>query len=205
MRKFYVFIGFVIAILVGFNVNSLIKLRKLQNDRDLLLAAILEGAVQSESSKLKMLKMDQLLTINSSGEKIPHDVLLYDETGQSTTLGNICCDKKKFVFRYTHLDCDVCIDAILPQLESLSRDIGIDNVVFLATYSNNRDLYVFKHVNEIRNCIYNIDLLSIALDKINLPYCFVLNADNSMSHLFIPRKEMLDQTEEYFKIIRDLF
>ena len=39
---------------------------------------------------------------------------------------------------------------------SLSEKIGEDNVIFLATYTNDRDLYVFKRANEIKGHIYNI-------------------------------------------------
>lgn len=200
-----IFFGIVIAILVILNILALFKVQRLRNENNQFLEAVLNGDTRGQAGNLYMLKRDQLLAVGSSNEKLPGDVSLSDELGNKMTIDDLCRKGKKFIFRYSHLNCNVCVDVLIPELKALSENIGEDNLVFIASYLNDRDLHVFKRVNEIRTPIYNTESLPIPLEEENLPYCFVLNEDHSVTHLFIPRKEMLDQTEEYFTMIRDLF
>lgn len=209
MRK-YILCGLgvliaLISIFVIVYVRTEHKIELLQKENEVLSGIVHDEKNQNLSSKIAMLQADQLSMVSSSGEKISKDILLCDDEGNEIILGDISQGRRKFIFRYSYLNCNVCVDALIPMIKTLAQEIGDDNVIFIATYKNERNLHVFKRINQIRSQIYNIESLPIILDDINTPYCFVLEKDDTISHVFIPRKEMIDHAQDYFNVIGQLF
>lgn len=172
---------------------------------EVLAEVLYDEDVQSQKNRISLLKGDQLLMSASGGIKLPDNVVFSDEQGTKTSLKEVVGGRRKFVFRYSHLNCNVCIDAAVLLVKALTEEIGAENVVYIATYSNGRDLTVFRRLNQLHTKVYNVESLPMAPDRANVPYCFVIEPDNTVSHLFIPRKEMLPHAEDYFEQMKSVF
>ncbi len=98
-------------------------------------------------------------------------------------------DVEGLIFRYSELNCKVCIDSTLNMLKNTK-------VIILASYKDKRHLDIFARTNKIANSIYKIDSLNLPIDKANLPY-FIKDQE-----IFIPLKEFPERTIEFLKFIR---
>jgi hypothetical protein len=104
----------------------------------------------------------------------------------------------KLVFFHSELNCNSCVEENLSFLNSLGNIIGNENILFLASYRSKRDLTIFKRINQIKYHTYNVPSVGLPIEKLNYPFCFIINMDRKAECVFIPIKE----DSLYFK--RDL-
>ena len=111
-------------------------------------------------------------------------------------------DKRKLVVRYSNLDCNVCVDSIIKYSKLLATDIGRDKIVVCAKYDNKRDFHLLSRINKNVLDIYKVDDTLLNLDDKGTPYMFVINDDNTISHVFIPHKEYPNLMMWYFDVVK---
>lgn len=139
--------------------------------------------------------LNLLLKFNDS--KMNNELMLTDEKGKTCKLTEKL-NRKKLIFRYSELQCNVCIEQQIASLKKYKNKIGTDNILILADYSNFRNLIVFKRINSLDIPIYNLSKkMPLERERINIPYFFI--ADNTLiaKDYFIPIKEIKNYTDNY--------
>lgn len=145
---------------------------------------------------LSTLKEDIKLCFQNEGLILNSQTPLIED-GKGTHMMVDIIKNKTLVIRFSQLNCQACIEAIKPLLKGLKTK----QVVVFADYTNKRFLKEFKKgLNESWR-LFNVKLLNIPMDDLNIPYFFVLDEEMRLSHVFIPHKEMLSHVEEYLEII----
>ena len=138
---------------------------------------------------------------------ISQQTKVFDEDKNEILLRDLIKGNNKIIFRYSQLGCMACVDKELKRIDNLAKKIGYDKIIVLATYFSNRDLYSYKRVNDIKVEMYNIPIGSFHndIEKLKIPYIFIVNKTLEIKSLFIPRKDIPQLTEEYYKYISSSF
>jgi len=130
---------------------------------------------------------------------------LIKENGDSIVLSNLVGEKPKLIFRYSELNCNVCVDAQLALIKTFIEKYGEENLIMISSYKFRKTVYQFKILNNIRNEIFNVDFLNQSIDNLNTPYYFILDNTYIPKMMFIPEKAFPEDTEEYFKKIQNMY
>lgn len=138
---------------------------------------------------------------------ILHDVTIEDVNNKTYKLKELIKGQSKLIFMFSGLNCQTCIDMQLPGIEQLSKDIGEENVILLASYSNRRDLFQFARINKIKLEIYNFEKSDIQIPLIdsNVPFFFIINPNLASNCFFIPEKSSPKHTIAYLNVIKHRF
>lgn len=155
--------------------------------------------------KNKILHQDIALMLEFQFRTIDSNVILYDENNIKTSLKQLCNKKPKLIFKYSTLNCNVCVDEQIKLLKKETEIIGVENVIIITDYKTTRELYQFRRMNQIDIKIYNLMNYEITRIDKNLPYYFVLNSNSSISQLFIPIKNENVFIFQYFKEINNRY
>lgn len=139
--------------------------------------------------------------LKNEGCKLSPDIIIYDINRKEHNLSKILNKNKKIIIKYSELNCNTCIDSLFSCINNHLNEQEKQYITILATYHNRNDLLTFKRINNLNYPIYGIDSLDIPLENLNEPFIFILNDDYTISHLFIPHKERLQDTRRYFDII----
>ncbi|TGV03438.1 hypothetical protein [Flavivirga rizhaonensis] len=107
--------------------------------------------------------------------------------------------KPSVVMRYSELNCSVCIDSTVAYVKKLEQDLGIP-VTYISSYSNRRDVILFKELNDIKSSVYKTNFIS-KYDSLNAPYLYVIDDDLVQKSVFIPKKEEMGEYMDYLKYI----
>ena len=141
------------------------------------------------------------LELKYNDTKISEKLILTDEKGTEYKIKEKL-NTKKIVFRYSELQCNVCVEKQIESLKKYKDKIGIDNILILADYSNYRNLILFKRMNSLDIPVYNLSKkLSLELEKKDLPYFFILDNSLIAKDYFIPIKEIKNYTDNYLNIM----
>ncbi|GAB6013570.1 hypothetical protein [Viscerimonas tarda] len=113
-----------------------------------------------------------------------------------------CEQKQMLVCRFSELYCESCVDFALQLFRHWTDSIGVENVLFLGAYRNNRIFNRTKPLYGIQNMnVYNVSELNIPVEERGYPYYFILNYDLTISNVFIPDKATPSITNNYLKMI----
>jgi hypothetical protein len=108
----------------------------------------------------------------------------------------------KLVFFHSELNCNSCVEKNIPFLNSLGNLIGHENILFIASYKQTRDMLLFKRINDIKFHIYNASSVELPIEELNLPFCFVINSELKAESVFIPIKEDSLHFKRYLELIK---
>lgn len=151
----------------------------------------------SEAFKLATLKEDMNTCYINEGETLNNNMLLLENGKEKSSLSNAIKDKT-LVVRLSQLNCQACIMAITPLLQKLSDE----RIIFLIDYTNKRYFEEFKKTCNDNHRLFKIESLALPLDTLNIPYFFILDKDLKTDCVFVPHKEMINQTERYLEIVK---
>jgi hypothetical protein len=124
------------------------------------------------------------------------------------TLKNKLLKKDKLVFRFSTSSCGICIDSILLNLSNFSKKYKLQNKILILTpYLYNREIEVFKKVNNIDYEVFNIPdgNLSLLSDQSEEPYLFISDSTLISKSLFIPEKNLPFLTRKYLEHIKNTY
>lgn len=135
------------------------------------------------------------------------NITIEDFNNKTYQLKELINERSKLIFMFSELNCQTCIDMQLPNIEQLSKDIGAENIILLASYSNKRDLFQFARINRIKLEIYNFDKNDIQIPIIdsNVPFFFIINSNLTSNCFFIPEKSLPKHTISYLNIVKHRF
>ena len=129
---------------------------------------------------------------------------LLDNKDSLYTLGNLIDAKRKLVFRYSFIHCNVCVDTLMKFVNKFADEVGKDNVVIFAQYANKRDYKNFVRINQVKTSIYHLQDSLCKADELSIPYLFILEDNMTVSNFFMPRKEYPKITEQYLQSIKNI-
>ena len=135
----------------------------------------------------------------------PPKLTLQNELGNVVLLSNLVGEKPKLVFRYSQLNCNICVDSQMDFVKKFANKYGYDKLIMVSNYKFKKNIFQFKTLNNINNEIYNIEVLDSALDILNIPYYFILDKDCHPTKFHFPEKIFPENTKEYFKSIEDQY
>lgn len=147
------------------------------------------------------------LQFESDNSMLNTDLYVHSISDDSVLLKDILGQEPIIVFCFNELGCKVCAEIEMSNLKELAKEIGINNIIILASYKNIRDLAVMLRINQIKFPFYNLNhkRLGVRAEDYNTPFIFISLGDMSGKFVFIPRKENPDMSFIYYNIIKEKF
>jgi len=196
-----------VIILIAFNITLLInslRYKKLLFQYKQELASVIESNDIIE----QILINRELNTIKNIGLQINIKLEVEDEEGNKISIAELLNNNPKVIFRYSELNCRLCIEEEIKILQKYINDIGFDNILFFSTYNSTRDLFLFKRINQLHNFrIYNLkeEQLNIPIDRLNIPYVFLIDSSGNIIMLNIPEKTKPEFSEQFYNVVISRF
>lgn len=157
------------------------------------------GVPTGVNSELSALTNAVEIQIQMQGTKLC-DVTLENEQGKKTSLKALVGQATKLIFAFGELTCRVCVEK---ELENLKVWNYQKDVLILSSYSNRRDLYLFKRVNRIEGSVYNLDGRSLGIPADESHGVFLLVVDSALvvRACLVPLKEFPSFSELFYKVL----
>jgi len=141
---------------------------------------------EANMNQLKYQKNIMNFQLFSEGTRLNPFLYLKTEKSDSLLINTIM-ERPKLVLRYSELNCQSCVDAMLAQLQNCNS-FGKENTLLLAYYKNPAYLYQFKRMNRLLLPVYSIKNTGLPPDTLNIPYFYILGKDLDVSNFFIPEE-----------------
>lgn len=110
------------------------------------------------------------------------------------------------VCRFSELDCESCIDYAIMNAKKYGNRIGVENILYLGSYRNNRIFNRQKEMYGMDSCrTLNVAILGLPIEDLGRPYYFVLDRSLSVSNVFIPNKATHGMLDSYFNMLYDRY
>lgn len=177
-----IFTGILLSFIIYFNSASEICSNKVYN-----LELVIEDGEDKYNS---LIENDHIRFINNNLFLNKEKHVLKNETDSISLSTLINKFGKILVFRYSELNCMMCVDQELVELRKMIHENKM-KIIIITTYGEMHDLFLFKRTNQLVDVdIYNImePFTNISIEKNNIPYYFVLDSDFILKDLFIPNK-----------------
>jgi len=150
---------------------------------------------------LKKLFFDRYtsLIVSTDGKKIDPALPLLDTNLNIHKLISLTKNKSVLVFRYSFKDCDQCVGAILKTINKQFKGIDKSHIILITDSYSNKDFVLKARYTDARIPLYSAPEggLGLPAENRNLPFFFILGNDHKVEKMFLPFKELPDQTEEY--------
>ena len=108
------------------------------------------------------------------------------------------------VYRFTQLNCNLCIESEIVKLKKLAENIGKDKIALLISFSTNKEVKIITHKYNLDLPVYNVDLAvlkNLPIEELNVPYCYLVKG-GSVSMVFIPDKALPELSYSYYNKIK---
>lgn len=196
--------GLMVFLLLIINGLLLARVRSINNQRKKL---IIQQSTFHDiiSNKQHIIETKDWLQFESENDEISSSIEVIDENKNKIQLKEMLSKQPKLVFRYSELNCQQCVDTVFKRLKQLAEEVGKEKILILSSYSNHRDLLLFKRINQIDLEVYNLNetKLDISVEEVNIPYMFLLDNDFRAKFVFIPEKTMPQLTDNYLLLIKN--
>ncbi len=206
MNKKYIsiIIFLVLVLTVLFYIIFAYKYR--MQEKDKVIQDTAEKKNICESTR-RVIISNTFLQFETTASKIEDFIISSNGESQKKKLSDYFSGNNQLVLRYNEDNCSSCIDHSLEALLEYKDAIGIDNILIIATVKNNRKLKAFIDKFENLNIqIINTDSeINLPIEEYNIPYFFMMNKDLKIKMLFVPIKELPDNTARYLDIISERF
>lgn len=140
----------------------------------------------------------------SSQTIISGDLKLRNEDGDDIFLNEVIDDKPKLIFRYSELDCNICIESQINFIKDFLKKHDKNDLVMLANYKNSKSIDQFKIINDFNHDIYNVEILDSTLLNLNFPFYFILDNKYKPKMFFFPSKSFPEETKSFFQMIEKM-
>lgn len=121
---------------------------------------------------------------------LSEDLKVTDKEKQARLLKDIVNDDTKLIVRISESHCEDCIRFFIVKLLRLAQQKkwNENQVIVLASYQDQRSLTIFADRLGIRFPLYQIEDMPLPVEDIHVPYCFILERNLQVKHLFVPDK-----------------
>jgi hypothetical protein len=198
------FLILVIVSLLAINAFILIRFYRF---RQLHVEYITQYRNISEKDELHSYKVNFTTNILNSNLQLD-SVMVKDSLNEIFPLEELFKGEKRqmLVCRFSTMHCESCVEFSIQMLRRQIKFIGIENVLFLGNYPNNRVFNKTKPLYGIHNLnVYNAAEFNIPAEELGYPYYFVLDSSLHISNVFVPDKATPNITDKYLESIRKTF
>ena len=160
-----------------------------------------------ESDELQTLKLNLAMNILNSDLQM-ENIMIKDSLSNTVPVSDVFDESQKYLFvcRFSKLHCESCVNYSIQVLKNWVESIGVENVLFLGDYRNNKIFNKEKPLYGIQDMkTYNAPAFDIPAEELGYPYYFVLDRNLQIINLFIPDKATPNITNEYLKMIKTKF
>lgn len=128
---------------------------------------------------------------------------LMTERKRRVSLRSLIGNKTKLIFRYSYMDCDICVDSVISQVKKITQRAKLNDFLIITDTRTERDFLLKSNYKKHPFPIYGLlqSKLGLTMENKNLPFLFVISPDLRISKIFIPFKESPYQTEQYLDYI----
>jgi len=164
---------------------------------------LFEQKLESSKSNINSLLGDDYIRFQNYNLPIDKQLNIYSEQDTISFADLVEKYKELLIFRYSEVNCMACVEKEIVNLRDFIDRNDIKLVV-IASYTNDRDLFLFKRVNKIpKYIIYNIKegALNLPVENINLPYYFILDSNYKANNLFVPDKNFPERSLKYLNSV----
>lgn len=190
-----VFFGILISIIIYFNSRSDLYNETIYN---------LNLAIADEKDQTQSLIINEHIRFINNNLNFKKEKFLFKNETDSISLSALVTKHDKLlVFRYSELNCMVCVDQELLELRKKISENKL-KIIIITTYGEMHDLFLFKRTNQLIDVdIYNLkeSFVNLPIEKNNIPYYFVLDSSFILKDLFIPNKLFINQSINYLNHI----
>lgn len=159
-----------------------------------------------ESIKIKTLEDIFENTLNNDNSLISDTVNITDLDKNNLYLNDIIKNNPTFVLRISDLYCEECTRSILLKLMRLTQGTNFENnIIIFASYQNKRALSIYLDNLGVKYPVYITENLPLACEKLNYPYCFMINKNGTIFHTFIPDKNQNQISNNYLETIKNKY
>ena len=132
-------------------------------------------------------------------QKINNSEIYYKNT--LIEIKNLTIDSPVLIYRFSLFNCSPCVNFTLDKLKEHFPDFSTNNRIMLIYDDENmrisesmfgKNIYVTKDRYS----------LGLPMEKINIPFMFILDEDLITKQFFVPEKGMPSLTDEYLSIIK---
>ena len=158
-------------------------------------------------SIVKLITNNAFLQFESTDTKMEDLIVYSNDDVNNRRLSDFLEDNSFLILRYNETYCKSCVDHSLEALLDYKDEIGIDNILIMATSENIRKLKAFvnKFENSNIKIINIISKIDLPIEKYNVPYFFVISNNLQIQMLFVPIKELPENTFRYLQVVSDRF
>ena len=196
MRRLGLFAGFIILCFL-----SLYQYLRFDKTKSILLSIIEKQKdefhrqiVKRESAYYAMKEIIDMQFQNEGRRMQPDDIVCED--GNKFYCLKDVIHSECIVVRLSQNNCSPCINALMTILQKQN----MHNTIFFVNYENEQFLDDLKKY-KVQSRFFKAGLLPLPIDSLNIPYCFVVDKALNIDNIFIPNKDVLDQTIQYFEVM----
>ena len=132
--------------------------------------------------------------------------VVYDLNKNEVGLSEILTDKPCLIIRFAETNCEECVRFLLIKVMRLyNSDLFNKRILLFASYPNRQALKILVDRLNIKYPVYLVDKLPISCERINFPYCFMLDSTMRTSHVFVPDKYEPQIANTYFELIENRY
>lgn len=193
MLKNKIFLFFIILVsflmITLFAVNVFISIQNKQDSSRVILK-------QECTKKLELTLKDEFNTIRNI------QIYLGNDTTKIHKLYNLI-EEPCIVYRFSGKMCDECIKFGLRKLIEAFPDFDQNTRILVICNDTNpriKDSYFGKRLFSFKKSEFNL-----SIERLGIPYLFIIDKDKRCKHLFIPDKLFPELTDTYLKTIKQKY
>ena len=193
MKKILSGIGIILFVIVGLIVSF-----SIQSYRRTRYTTVLQRGETDYLSYVQ--ERDQFLMSLMESENITFMPVFYDENKKDSF--NIRYANQPILCMYfSEISCNSCVEDVVKTIDQYRDSLNL-NIVYLANYRRNRDVHIFRRINNLSSEIYNINSLNLPIEKMHRPFVFIVDQQQQIRSLFVPSKEYMDSFHQYLSWIK---
>lgn len=164
---------------------------------------------ENEDAKTNVIKAqlwdNYVHLIKDEGRQISDSITVRDTADVKYSIKQLLNRKYKLIFRYSLLDCEVCVDTVMKKMDLYSKRHGLKDILVLTDAFNQRDFYIRATYYKYPFPLYNLNRvnLGMSIEDKDFPYLFVLTPELRVIKVFIPAKELAAQIDDYLSYVTD--
>lgn len=162
------------------------------------------AASQSDQTrKVEVLDNNFKVGMRNNNFLLDKTTIIYDLENKPFQLSEIIKNKPYLIIRFADTNCEECIRFLLLKVMRLYKDMDSnDQIILLASYQSIKTLSILIKSLNITYPVFLTNQFSNPCEKINFPYCFLLDSTMRTSHVFIPDKHEPQFANTYFEEIK---
>lgn len=192
----------IVSILILCNIFCLLLLIRERQIHDSKISILIDK-VSEEKIISELINEDRFLAFQNEGYTISKKLEIINQNGDKIDFASYMSERQYLIFRYSFLNCQPCVDEVLRLLKMSMNEVDSSQILIFSNYQLLNDLKKFRRINKIFDEVYKVDSLNLPIDKLNIPYFFVLGKNMQVSHIFIPQKESPKTTERYLNMVKN--